>query len=102
MKTKKTKNPDGIVIYKASDGWRYREWENGKIIDASTEGYRNRFDCVRNLYRKRQATHILGTVLNLTFLTPHQRSMIVDCTPVYCPTITIQPTKRAAKEGAEK
>lgn len=46
MKTK-------IALYKTKGGWHWRmtDVRNGKIIGASTESYKRRIDCVRNLDR---------------------------------------------------
>ena len=90
----KSKPPtkDGITIYKANDGWRYREFENGKIIDASTEGYRNRFECIRNLWRKAARTYIDHEQLKLTAKQlDNLRNM-----RGHCPTITIA---RSGRKG---
>lgn len=45
MKTK-------VELYKTPKGWRWRMADsNGKVIGASTESYRRRIDCVKNLAR---------------------------------------------------
>ena len=40
-------------IYKDASGeWRWRRTTNGQITGASTEGYKNREDCVTNAKKK--------------------------------------------------
>lgn len=43
---------DTITVYPGINGdWRWnRKARNGKIIGASTEGYRNKRDCLDNIY----------------------------------------------------
>jgi len=46
-------SPDTWKIYQDNRGeWRWnRKAANGKIVGASTEGYKNRADCVANAKR---------------------------------------------------
>ncbi len=47
--TEITRLPE-IEIYKNEDEWRWRiTATNGKIIGASTEGYKNKIDCIKNM-----------------------------------------------------
>lgn len=42
--------PPELIIYQDPDNdWRWNIKVNGKTIAASTEGYRNRKDCVENI-----------------------------------------------------
>lgn len=41
-----------LSIYRASDGWRWRlTADNGRIVDASTEGFHDRAEAVASLRR---------------------------------------------------
>ena len=47
---------DKLEVYKDKKGeWRWKvKAANGKIVEASTEGYKNKEDCVSNSKRKRK------------------------------------------------
>lgn len=43
---------DVIEVYKDADGdwrWRRRDWANGEITGASTEGYKNKGEAIDNV-----------------------------------------------------
>ena len=54
-----------LKIYKDdSNEWRYSIWyKNGKIIDASTEGYKNYDDLISNMKSKLTALELFDKAL---------------------------------------
>jgi len=52
MKARKTNRGDTIVVYWASSEWRWRRLApNGRIVGASSEGYRSSARCRANAER---------------------------------------------------
>lgn len=43
-KSKSIKHPDGIEVYDAADGLRWRAWSKGRIVADSGQGYSRRID----------------------------------------------------------
>lgn len=46
-------------VFKRVWRWKLRDYNNGKVIAASTEGYSNRADCIDNVFHSRDVLNEL-------------------------------------------